>query len=1294
MSEGSRIPTPVTKTRGKISLKPALKSPAITSPMPVPEQGIYGSPTKSSPSRSLRSVRSMIGRKTPRIPPPVDAAPFDPGGSPVQNVTPVSTQSNHRSHERSRTDPGHTSRIPFRSPYAPNTSRVPPVSAFSTQGRTPRGMPFSTREVVVSDSSGSELHLQGERGRALFVTNAVIVPSSSSSSGENEVLLPSAPSGHPIWPLSASGRRHSRRQSGVGLGFGSPERMSNIPSRITHPANRDTADADAESEYSSDPEEDADHLAVSSSASITHLHSLIQNRQTLRPPDPGRQTSSSGELPNPWDTNSVMPDEGSQRRREELIELVNEMDRVSLEPEQIRGYDSSSDDEYFGERGLAISPSADIGSTYGGEGLEHHLGARQNRRLSPTRTHQINTRQTPRNSLTRDTDMRNETSSTSHRMRNAPARASDHGDHSPSEYTNDEDVRYNPDPEVSPLSQQRHHQNPQGRTYSPAEIPQADVHRSWTRESYIRTPFNEHTTPARLSSEHLESSGRGVSPNPTSERSRRTSREGTSVRSSKAQPSDAQGSIGNKLAARNRERKASRPSSPSKRDFYLPHADSASSIESLRWNNVEQDISAGAEAIFEQLSVGRQPASARASPTPPQRQTRRRSLPTDSSKEGGPSRDKKALESQRKANVPEVPAVASPHEEANPPPRPQRSQHGSRAQNAERRTWLSTLPLSAFHSLMDRYGEVEMERQQIIWDLSESEQAFVRRLQSFVRLFIQPLRMKDSVTWLAGVPPEVARLFDWLEDIINIHSQISSTLRATISEQYPIVMRIAGGVRSFVPRLEVHQPYVVRLESTALLIKRLVGEANGDFGDFIKLQQEQEECNGWNIDSFLVEPVNRLVDYPIHFKRLLDATPRGHPDHLSTFSLLHCTETMIRVMREVKLQEEEYELVKDRLSRIQGLPQSLQLAHRTRRLLARGRLMREHPPARSRTTTSGHGFYDHDRTQHHYAGPSSGVRQSRLIDAIRSGAVRSDSTKSTSSSAFSMESRLTDDLPPTPYTVDSSHPSIWEDKFTAPRSVRSSLRSSDGSKQVLYTLVFNDVVLLASPIRGSGNRHGSADQADSWCLLEGMGMSRILKATEDTGQIILDLLPLIDPEHVATGEIPDSGQVITLTLSVPTASSSGAPLDFTARTQLCQGWISAFRECAEYTLRALSFPTQSGRLFAPTPSAAWDDNLQTSISAILSSGLPFPKSPSVQLGETRADSAQQEREARGWWALRFQQVLREMQRGDATTLISVSPSTSMATRTSNSKQPAGARPRALKLSSLSSSESIVNRPPY
>ena len=582
----------------------------------------------------------------------------------------------------------------------------------------------------------------------------------------------------------------------------------------------------------------------------------------------------------------------------------------------------------------------------------------------------------------------------------------------------------------------------------------------------------------------------------------------------------------------------------------------------------------------------------------------------------------------------------------------------------------------------------------------------MRRLQTFVRLFICPLRMKDSVTWLSGVPPEVARLFDWLEDIINLHAQISSALRAIVSEQYPIVMRVAGRVRGFVSRLEVHQPYVVRLESTTLLIKRLSGESGSDFGEFIRIQQEQDECQGWSVEAFLVEPVNRLVDYPMHFKvrtkfplchrsqksciiaqRLLDVTPQGHPDHLATFSLLHCTETIIRVMREVKLQEEEYELVKDRLGHIRDIPASLQLAHRSRRLLARGRLERENPRGKARPATFGRELHEHGRSHH-----ATGVRQSRLISVIQSRAVRSDSIRTTSESCASMGSHFSDDLQGKPYPLDFFRHSpsasslarqeVWERQFTSPRNAHPILESH---AETLYTLVFNDLVLFTSPIYNPSTRHDREMPGDSWSLIEGIGISRVLKVIEDSSQIVLDLLP-VDLENIATGRIPDSGQVITLSLSVPSVASSEAQLDMAGLSRLRHNWVSAFQECAECTLRALSFPTESGKLAAPTPGLGWDSNPQSSVSAILASGLPLPKSPSTQVAEQGADPTEQEREARGWWGLRFQQVLREMQRGFTGALITVpSSSAPIPDGDTAGKRRMSQQPRVFKPPSLSSS---------
>ena len=395
----------------------------------------------------------------------------------------------------------------------------------------------------------------------------------------------------------------------------------------------------------------------------------------------------------------------------------------------------------------------------------------------------------------------------------------------------------------------------------------------------------------------------------------------------------------------------------------------------------------------------------------------------------------------------------------------------------------------------------------------------------------------------------------------------------------------------------------------------------------------------------------------------------------------------------MKLQEEEYELVKDRLGRIKGLPANLQLAHRSRRLLARGRLDLDDSRGKARTSMIGVEVPRHGRSQQ-----TAGVRQSRLISAIQSRAMRLDSIRTTSESSTSVESHFSDSLPINPYssnfvqrsTSGSSlaHQNVWERQSTVPRNAYQIIESRE---KTLYTLVFNDLVLVASPAPDTSSQDDRQMQMDSWVLLEGIGISRILQVKEDSDRVVLDLLP-VDLENIATGRIHDNGQVVMLTLSVPSVSSSGIQLDIPSLSRLRHNWISAFQECAEHTIRALSFPTKSGKLAVPIPGLACDRDPQSSVSSILESGLPLPKSPSQQVAETTADAAQQEREARGWWALRFQQVLREVQRSSTGALITLTPSISPDSGDTARKRHAP-QPRVLKLSSLSSCESIPTRLP-
>jgi len=90
-----------------------------------------------------------------------------------------------------------------------------------------------------------------------------------------------------------------------------------------------------------------------------------------------------------------------------------------------------------------------------------------------------------------------------------------------------------------------------------------------------------------------------------------------------------------------------------------------------------------------------------------------------------------------------------------------------------------------------------------------------------------------------------------LEDIVNLHAQMLTALHTARKGHYSIVERVAESLKIFVPRLEVYQPYLVRLEDVAALIERLMDNEQSDFGEFVTLQENSAECDGWSLERFL-----------------------------------------------------------------------------------------------------------------------------------------------------------------------------------------------------------------------------------------------------------------------------------------------------------------------------------------------------------------------------------------------------------------------------------------------------------
>ncbi|KAI0370649.1 hypothetical protein BV20DRAFT_943560 [Pilatotrama ljubarskyi] len=178
-------------------------------------------------------------------------------------------------------------------------------------------------------------------------------------------------------------------------------------------------------------------------------------------------------------------------------------------------------------------------------------------------------------------------------------------------------------------------------------------------------------------------------------------------------------------------------------------------------------------------------------------------------------------------------------------------------------SWESTLPAEVYRSLSRHYGPQEMERQELIYSLFAAEQTFVKSARRIIRRVLLPLRLRESRAWLPGIPPDIARFFDWLEDVVNLHAAIAHALStvAAIWQTGSIVQRVAATLKGFVPRLEVYMPYLAKYEDVKEALRWHVEQDAGEFGEYLRMRESARSEEVWSLNRLFEEPAARLRSY-------------------------------------------------------------------------------------------------------------------------------------------------------------------------------------------------------------------------------------------------------------------------------------------------------------------------------------------------------------------------------------------------------------------------------------------------
>ena len=254
--------------------------------------------------------------------------------------------------------------------------------------------------------------------------------------------------------------------------------------------------------------------------------------------------------------------------------------------------------------------------------------------------------------------------------------------------------------------------------------------------------------------------------------------------------------------------------------------------------------------------------------TPPRRPTS--SGLKDPRKSGTPPRKPKLTRSNSDLNVPEPPKPVKSRQEqfgvaSGGYSKSLQAQACESVDEVPTSSWREGVSAATYHRV-EAQGPIELKRQEVLWEMCETETAFLKSMRTVLRLFATPLKTPQG-RWIDGIAPKITELFDSLEGVVHAHGILNTAERDL--RRKTEVLSAASFVRVFrdwVDRLEVHEEYLLKFEKVVALVEENVRDPDSVFGEFVRMQMKEEVLGNMSLGSMLLKPVQRLTKYPLFLK--------------------------------------------------------------------------------------------------------------------------------------------------------------------------------------------------------------------------------------------------------------------------------------------------------------------------------------------------------------------------------------------------------------------------------------------
>ncbi|KAI8144713.1 Dbl homology domain-containing protein [Fennellomyces sp. T-0311] len=249
---------------------------------------------------------------------------------------------------------------------------------------------------------------------------------------------------------------------------------------------------------------------------------------------------------------------------------------------------------------------------------------------------------------------------------------------------------------------------------------------------------------------------------------------------------------------------------------------------------------------------------------------------------------------------------------------------------------------------VDDMGLIDCEllhqnREALIRNLYNAEQAYLDSLNQLVTLFMQPLR-KDAqqpssnfigMKKIICTEQEIQRLFGNIEDILEVQREIVATLDLRLRMWGPtqIISDVFQGW--FKKLVEVYTPYFNNYDNSATTYERL--RSYQPFRKFTDTLHKEPALRGATLSSLLQLPVKAINRHAQLITELAEATAPLHPDYVG---LKMCRRRVHHLVKEIQPKVEDCDNIDQVLSIHRSLSNAPFTIKKGRRLILQAEVSR------------------------------------------------------------------------------------------------------------------------------------------------------------------------------------------------------------------------------------------------------------------------------------------------------------------------------------------------------------------